>query len=208
MTARARLLFAASLALALGCPRPRAEPEKGAPPKPSFLQEVIKARLQLASDSESRIPALIRREDAVMMTNELERIARYRVTVGKLDASNVEPKVARVRQGLLALLDVYRFTCIDTAELFREIAAFDAGRPGRPPLAPALLSAMRASKGDTVAALDSLLSALGGRDTRAAEGGVNLGPIIGSVRSDAAALRKALADQKEIESHVAFPSGG
>jgi hypothetical protein len=210
MTARSKTIAALSLALAWGCSRPAAEPVKAPvpPAKADFLQEVVKARLQMAADDAHRISAMIRREDAIMLTNQIERLGQYRMAAVRLDPAGVDPKVARLRQGFVALLDAYRFVCLDTAELFREVAALDLGRAGRPPLAPALLAAMNGSRGGTVAALDSLLGALAGLDTKPQPGGINLAPIIGSVRSDHAALKQALAAQKDLESKVRLPAGG
>jgi hypothetical protein len=202
------MLLAVLVALAWGCSRPAAEPASAPAAKPDFLREIVKARILMAADDANRIPAMIRRLDAIMLTNQIERFGQYRLAVGKLDATGVDPKVARVRQGFAALIDAYRFVCLDAAELFKEVAALDLERAHRPPLAPALLAAMRGSRGGTLDALDSLLGALAGLDTSAQAGGIDLAPIISSVRSDQAALRRALAAQKDLEGKVRLPAGG
>jgi hypothetical protein len=104
-----------------------------------------------------------------------------------------------------SVLNAFRFVCLDTAELFREIKEFDKRQPDREPLAPALLSAMRTSRGSTPEALDTLLEALGDRDTSAGTGGIELAPIINSVRADRATLRQAMAAQEELARQVAVP---
>ena len=192
-----------------GCSRPVAESAKGPgdPEKVTFLHEVVRVRAQMGADDLRRIPAMIRREDGIMMTDQVVRVGRYRMAISKLDPANVDPKVVKLRQGMEELLDAYRFMCLNTAELFREVKAFDSGYPDRAPLAPALLSSMRLSRGNTVEALDSLLDALGGMDTSARKGGIDLAPIINSIRSDRARLGQALEAEQELARQLALPAG-
>lgn len=192
-----------ALACAGGCSRPGAQAE--GPAARAFLEGVVKVRGQMTADDMVRIPAMIRGEDFIMMTDQVVRIGRYRLALSKLDPARAEAKAVRFRKGMESLLNTFRFVCLDTAELFREIKEFDTRHPDREPLAPALLSAMRQSRGSTLEALDSLLDALGDLDTSAGNGGIDLAPIINSVRADRANLRQAMAAQDELARQVAGP---
>ena len=204
MCVRAKLVAIAAVACAWGCSRSGDGP--GARQTRAFLEQVVNVRAQMSADDTSRIPSMLRRGDAIMMTDQVVRIARYRQTLSKLDPAHVDPKVVRLQLGMEALLDAFRFVCLDSAELFTEVKERDSRQPERTPLAPAILSAMRLSRGSTVAALDSLLDALGELDT--SPGGVlDLAPIIGSVRSDQAKLRRALEAQQDLAMQVNAPPG-
>ncbi len=204
MCVRAKLVAIAAVACAWGCSRSGDGP--GARQTRAFLEQVVNVRAQMSADDTSRIPSMLRRGDAIMMTDQVVRIARYRQTLSKLDPAHVDPKVVRLQLGMEALLDAFRFVCLDSAELFTEVKERDSRQPERTPLAPAILSAMRLSRGSTVAALDSLLDALGELDTSPG-GGLDLAPIIGSVRSDQAKLRRALEAQQDLAMQVNAPPG-
>jgi hypothetical protein len=206
MGVRAKLVAIAAVACAWGCSRSGSAGGAGARQTRAFLEQVVNVRAQMSADDTYRIPAMLRREDAIMMTDQVVRIARYRQTLSKLDPAHVDPKVVRLQLGMEALLDAFRFVCLDSAELFTEVKELDSRQPERTPLAPAVLSAMRLSRGSTVAALDSLLDALGELDT-SPRGGMDLAPIMASVRSDQAKLRRALEAQQDLARQVNAPPG-
>lgn len=204
VSARQILLVLSALALASGCSRQGA----GAPAQETriFLQQVVHVRAQLSSDSDGRIPAMIRGQDTALLTDEVLTLGRYRLALSNLNPGGVDPKAVQLRQAVLDLIEAHRTVCLDTAEFFREVGESDAKQPGRPAMAPAIRSALQASAGDTLATLDRLIEATGGLDMSPNGHAVFLAPMANTIRIDrmslksASDLQSALARQIRVDS--------
>jgi hypothetical protein len=188
------MLLAGALAVAPGCSRP--EVADSASRTRQFLSEVGRVRAQMTADNLERIPAVIRRQDASMLTDEVARIGRYRLALSKLDPRGVDPNTVLYMQSVVAALEAYRAACMDTAEFFFELREADSKPSDRGLLAPAVGSVLQTSRGDTVAALDSVIGAVRGLDTTGTA--IFLVPIANTIQADRARLSVAQHDQLEL----------
>lgn len=162
-----------------------------------YLQGLGLVRSQLGADNSGRIPDLIRRQDSALLTDEVARLGQYRLSLGVLDPAGADAKAARLGQAVEASIEAYRSVCLDTAELFREVREADAKRPDHEPIEKTFQKSMQAARGDTLAALDSLLTATDEIDlTPGAD--INFPPIISAVRADQQKLERAISEERAL----------
>jgi hypothetical protein len=129
------------------------------------------------------------------------------MALGKLDPVRVGPAALRLREGVEVLLDAYRYACMDTAELLREVRELDSSRPDRAPLAPMIVASLRFSRGNTLVSLDALLDALSVMDTTGGRVTVNLAPAVNIVRGDRTRLKQAMDSEAELARRISDPNG-
>ena len=163
------------LAGAAGCSR-QAPPEAPAsPPAPAaaaptqasaydgaatfaYLDSVAKVRAKVNSDNKSRIPALIRGEDVMMLGNESERLAQDRQELSRLPTGRVDPDAVQFEKNFESILAAYESVCTDSAELYREASHSDEQKPDSPALLPQIKAGFSAPLVDSLGAAAKLVA--------------------------------------------------
>jgi hypothetical protein len=159
-------LVAVALAAAAGCSRsgpaekPKTVTYDGASTR-GYLLLVGQVRSQINSDNRQRIPALICGLDTVMLGNQAARISKLEQSLAGFPTDNVDPDAVQFAQNVGKILEAYQSACLDSAELFREVAHQDEVLEGQKPRIADLKNLMRAPQGDTVTALEALAAAMG-----------------------------------------------
>jgi len=194
------ILVVAVMALLAGCSRPGAEePDAALARTRAYLQELGVVRSQMNADSSSRIPSLIRRQDATLLTDQVARLGQYRHALGQLDTAGVDPRAVKFEQGVEASLEAYRSACLDAAEFFREARDADSRQPG---VVKALSKGLQPAEGGTLGALDSLVAAANDLDSTQVAG-VNLTPVVAAIRADRRRLDLAADAEQALAKQVA-----
>ena len=192
MKAAARVLIAGTLAAVAACaPRQEAPKLYDAKATYEYLRDIGRVRALSNADNKERIPAMIRNGDAAMLAGQGAKTEDYKRTLAAIPAAGVDPDALTFGRNFAAILDSYRSVCADSAELFRELKASEAGPPASSPALPQIRFGTQAYQTDTIGTVDSLLESVGRMDTGAKPGGVLLQPIVAKLRLDRDSLRAA-----------------
>lgn len=162
-----------------------------------YLTEVGRVRAQVNSDNKERIPSLFQGQDPAPLGEQAKALSGYKDSLNRLDPTDVDPDAVQFKDNFVKIVDAYKSLCSDSEELFREIKAADAAKPGAPLISPKVQLQLN----DTPGAVDSLLAILDDAG-KASQGTASLKPVIEKVRSDLAALRMAKAVHRDFTQKV------
>ena len=109
------------------------------------------------SDNKSRIPALIRGQDIMMLGNEAEHMAQFSQDLSKLAADKVDPDAVQFEKNFEAILVAYETLCTDSAELYREVKHSDEQKPDTPALLPQIRAGFKDPLVDSIGAAAKLV---------------------------------------------------
>lgn len=155
-----------ALAATAGCSRPAPAEKPSAQgtytgaATHGYLLLVGEVRSQMNADNRDRIPTLICGTNPAMLDNQASRIATLKRSLAGFQTAGVDPDAVQFAQDIGAILDAYQAVCLDSAELYREVAHQDEVIQGESPRMPAIKIAMRAPQVDTLGAVAALVDAM------------------------------------------------
>jgi hypothetical protein len=152
-----------------------------------YLREVGRVRAQVNADNRTTIPALLQKGDPAALGAQAKTLEGYRQDLDNIDPTDVDPDVVQFKANFNVIVEAYKAICVDSAELFRGVAAA-AAKPGSSPLLHPKGGKLDLLTNDTLGAVDSLLTLL---DQSAGSGRAALQPAVDKVRADEDQLRKA-----------------
>lgn len=162
-----------------------------------YLERVGQIRTQMNADNKDRIPASIHGTDFVALGNEATRIEQLKQSVNALPTEGVDPDAVQFARNFSNILDAYKSTCSDSAELFREVVHRDETNAGTPPLMPELRSGQKEGQIDTLGAVGAMLDAEAQLAVPAASGNSTFEPVALKVRDDLKKLEEAKGTHHE-----------
>jgi hypothetical protein len=181
MKALGYALAAGLLAGAAGCSRHG--PAYDGQATYSYLEAVGNVRMNANADNRTRIPALIRGQDLIMLGGERGRMEQDKQDLAKIPAEKVDPDAIQFAHNFRDILDAYEAVCADSAELFREAkSADDAG--ASPPLMPAIRQALLKPEADSLGAVGALMTVGERLSAEIPAGAVYIAPIVQKLHAD------------------------
>jgi hypothetical protein len=155
-----------------------------------YLTEVGRVRTQVNTDNRETIPGLLQGQDPAALRDQAKKMDGYRQSLDAIDSTDVDSEAVQFKTNFGAIVDAYKSICVDSAELYSQVAADDA-KPGASPMLHASDAKLELMLNDTLGAVDSLLLILEQVDPASNPARAALQPTVDKLRADVDSLRKA-----------------
>jgi hypothetical protein len=155
-----------------------------------YLTEVGRVRSQVNTDNRETIPGLLQGQDPTALRDQAKKMDDYRQSLDAIDSTDVDSEAVQFKTNFGAIVEAYKSICVDSADLYRKVAADDA-MPGASPMLHAKDAKLELMLNDTLGAVDSLLAILEQIDPASSAARAALQPTVDKLHADEDRLRKA-----------------
>jgi hypothetical protein len=155
-----------------------------------YLTEIGRIRSKVNTDNRETIPALIQGQDPAALHDQAKKLDGYRQALDAIDITDVDSEAVQFKANFSNIVDSYKSICVDSADLFRQVAAADA-MPGASPMLHRRGAKLQLMLNDTLGAVDSLLAIVADINPSSSPSRAALQPIADKLRADEDRLRKA-----------------
>jgi hypothetical protein len=155
-----------------------------------YLTEIGRIRAQVNTDNKEMIPGLIQGQDSGALRDEAKKLAGYKQSLDGIDPTDVDSEAVQFKTNFSAIVDAYKAICLDSADLYKQVAAADA-KPGASPMLHPKGERLQLILNDSLGAVDSLLQILSEVDPASNPSRAALQPQVDKLHADVDGLRKA-----------------
>jgi hypothetical protein len=155
-----------------------------------YLTEVGRIRTQVNTDNKETIPALLQGQDPVALRDQAKKLDVYKQALDGIDPTDVDSEAVQFKANFSAIVDAYKSICVDSAELYKQVAAADA-KPGASPMLHQQGARFQLMLNDTLGAVDSLIAIMAQVDPESNASRAALQPLVDKLHADEDTLRKA-----------------
>jgi hypothetical protein len=155
-----------------------------------YLTEIGRIRSQVNTDNRDTIPELLQGQDPVALRDQAKTMDGYKQALDGIDTTDVDLEAVQFKANFDAIVDAYKSICVDSAELYKQVAADDS-KPGASPMLHARGAKVELMLNDTLGAANSLLAILEQIIPASSPGRAALQPTVDKLHADVDRLRKA-----------------
>jgi hypothetical protein len=155
-----------------------------------YLTEIGRIRAQVNTDNRETIPALLQGQDPAALRDQAKKLEGYKQALDGIDPTDVDSEAVQFKSNFSLIVDAYKSICVDSAEVYKQVAAADA-KPGASPMLHAKDAKLELMLNDTLGAVDSLLAVIEQVDSSSSAARAALQPTVDKLHADEDRLRKA-----------------